>query len=838
MKRSKPPSPPSPPTKPSKTKWFATRTGKWLTRAVVALLLYTLVGFLLLPALIKWQLGKRLPIATHRNAAVRDVKFNPYALSLTINGLSLTETNGDPFASWEQLHVDFQLSSLFHWAWTFREIRLVEPRFNAVLEKDGRFNFANLMSETNAAPRPTNGTASTAMPRVIIYSLSVSNGRVGFSDLTLKTPFRTSYEPINFLVENFTTKHDRQSPYAFEAASDSGRGIAWSGSLGANPAASAGKLSIIGIDLSRHAPYLEATTSARVSGGTMDVAGDYRFALSSNGMDLVVSNLAVTTTGLELKDPETNENLFALARQALRGGRLDYRERRLHIDSVTIDQPAAVVRRRADGSINLLSLLVKQPAATNTATNLVIVAGTNAPAPWLSSLDDFRVERGAIVVEDLAIPGGFRTTLRPVSLRVQNYTTAVGSNAQVQAEMITEAGEKIGLEASVCLTPIRASGLAQLINIELPKYLPYAKPHFAGRLSSGKLDVSLPFEHALIGGNVHQVTLSNGLVRLRNIKAQSPDGTEKWVQAPLLALEGINLNLRNQTAEVRTLLSTNVEILARLETNGALNLLSLLVATNTAVGANGVRTGAAAEEARSAALTNQPAWRATVQEITLGNWAIHLQDRTLARPAAAEIDQLTLNLRDAQFPSNAPIGTQFSARVNRAGTVAARGTFRPYSAEVETEIAVARLELRPFQPWLDPLARLTVTSGSLNSTGKFTLAASNSPGPRIRFAGALVLTNFLATDQVLSREFARWKEIEIAGADVQLKPDQVEVQRVRINGLRTTLIMGRIKSLTSQASSTSAPPMRLSRRVGHRYRRPRPTRLATRMPSCRFTLPS
>jgi hypothetical protein len=41
---------------------------------------------------------KRLPALLHRPVAVAQVKVNPYALSLTLRGLAVNETNGAPFA--------------------------------------------------------------------------------------------------------------------------------------------------------------------------------------------------------------------------------------------------------------------------------------------------------------------------------------------------------------------------------------------------------------------------------------------------------------------------------------------------------------------------------------------------------------------------------------------------------------------------------------------------------------------------------------------------------------------------------------------------------------------
>ena len=120
-------------------------------RLVVALVIYSLVGFLVAPAIIKWQLRQQLPALTHRPVTVQQVRANPFALSFTVRGLALTETNGTAFAGFDSLYVNFQLSSLFRWAWTFSEIRLPGPTANVV-----RLATVSSTSPTSSplAPRP------------------------------------------------------------------------------------------------------------------------------------------------------------------------------------------------------------------------------------------------------------------------------------------------------------------------------------------------------------------------------------------------------------------------------------------------------------------------------------------------------------------------------------------------------------------------------------------------------------------------------------------------------------------------------------------------------------
>src|SRR5580658_9205707 len=143
---------------------------QWAIRIGVAVALYTIVGFFVLPAVIKSQMLKRLPALTHRHVAVQEVKLNPYALSFTSRGFSLTETNGEEFVSLGELYVHFSLSSLLKRGLVFREINVKEPSANVIRLADGTFNFSNLL--TNTPPSETKPTAGVAgkqqLPLLII----------------------------------------------------------------------------------------------------------------------------------------------------------------------------------------------------------------------------------------------------------------------------------------------------------------------------------------------------------------------------------------------------------------------------------------------------------------------------------------------------------------------------------------------------------------------------------------------------------------------------------------------------------------------------------------------
>lgn len=783
--------------------WRKPRGRKWTLGIGGALVVYLLVGFFLIPAVIKWQLLKQLPAATHRSASVRQVKFNPLVLSLTIRGLGLAETNGQPFVSFEEFYANFQLSSLFRLAWTFDRISLTEPRAVIVLGEDGQFNFADLLEPSTNAPSKPEPKSKGGLPRLTVFNLSVTNGHFGFADLSRKTPFRTDYHPINFNLRRFTTKPDRDSPYSFQASSASDRGIAWSGTLSAQPLGSRGSVLIRGVHLPVHSPYVEDFTRAQLTGGSVDVAGNYRFEVSTNGTDLVASNLVVTLSNFEVKDPGTDEVVFAVPSFALQQGTVDLRARRARVESITVDQPRALVRRMADGTLNIPALIVRRDGSANTAPMPVPPATvpSNAPPqpPWIISLSDYQLRNGSVTFEDATVAGPFRTVLSPLNVGLRGLSTATNSAGSLHLEATTEQNESIQFAADISVNPVRTSSTLQLADLELKKYQPFLAPFFRGVLTGGKAGLTLSARQELNDGAL-QAAVTNVTVRVSNLAIQDPATSQTVVSVPEFAVENASGSLEEKSVQVGAITSSAVEIHAARATDGTINLLTLLPAQDTKAAATNTPSAAAASSELPDATGSTPSeagvarpaggsWSVSLNELALRDWAIHFTDHQTPNPGQATLDQLSLTLKGAQFPSNAPVAAEFSTRVNEAGTVAVRGTVLPYSPSADAEIQIAGLALRGFQPWVEPHAKLGIESGLFDLTGRVQFAEASTHSGKLRFTGQLGVADFATLDQVLFEEFVRWEGLSVAGIDLSLQPNKVAIEQIQLAGLKTSVII-------------------------------------------------
>ena len=767
--------------KPNFLNHLPPRGRKWLLRLSLAFVAYSLIGFFLLPPIIKWQMVKRLPAITKRQAAVQQVKVNPWTLSLTVRGLALTEPDGRPFASWDELYVDFQASSLFRWAWTFKEIRLVKPFGEVILLKDGRLNFANMLeAQTNAPPKPPSGS----IPRINIFSLEVTNGFVALEDRTRRSLFRTEYRPMNLSLKEFSTRPNSDTPYSFRAESDAGRSITWAGDLTVQPLRSSGHLEVTAVQLPRYRPYLEEFTSAVVTNGLADVQFNYRLAADTNGFNLMVTNAALQVGQVRVLEPATGETVAALRGLDVQQAEFNLRERAVRLGVVKVSEAALLTRLKKNGHLNLLDLITLPGIPTNASPK--DAAPGAAPPPWTARVDDFTIEQTALSFEDLARHTPFKTELKPIEVSLKRFTTGPDSDASYSFRVGSEVAEVFEGAGTVSINPIRSSGEVKVSAVDVKKYLPYAEDFFRGKVIAGKVEARVPYRFAL-GTNSLLAGVTNLSVKLTDLGVQLPENAETVTHVAEIAFERVDASLEDRRGRVGLFKGNGGSVLVRRQKDGAINLMGLLAVSQT----NAPPTSAAPASGG----TNRPTyalggWTLNVDEVQLDNYTFKVEDLVPPKPASFLLDQLALNVKGASTLSNSPISATVSFRLNETGTVAVQGTAKIEPLFADLDVAVTNLDLRAAQPYVEQFVALGIVSGALTTAGKARFQTNDTAAPLLTFAGGVCLTNFATTDQAVFKEFVRWDDLTVSGIEAALAPNRFKIDEVRLVRPKASLLIG------------------------------------------------
>src|SRR6185369_8603490 len=174
------------------------------------LLFYTVFGFLLLPWIVRSVATRRLARELDRPVAIRSVRINPYSFACSVRGLLIQDKDGEPFASWDEVYVNFQLASFFGKPWVFKRVSATNIYVRAQMNRDYTFNFSDLIAKFAALPHSDKPSKPLALR---IDQLEIGGARASFTDMTPRNPFRRVVGPLEITLNNFHTDPDSRNPY-------------------------------------------------------------------------------------------------------------------------------------------------------------------------------------------------------------------------------------------------------------------------------------------------------------------------------------------------------------------------------------------------------------------------------------------------------------------------------------------------------------------------------------------------------------------------------------------------------------------------------------------------
>jgi uncharacterized protein involved in outer membrane biogenesis len=112
---------------------------------VVLMIVFTLVGFFVLPPLLKSILVDQLSKNLHRDVSFNKVRFNPYTLSVKVEGFLVKERgSSETFVSCDEVFLNLQSVSVIRRALVLREINIKSPYLKLTRREYGSYNFSDL----------------------------------------------------------------------------------------------------------------------------------------------------------------------------------------------------------------------------------------------------------------------------------------------------------------------------------------------------------------------------------------------------------------------------------------------------------------------------------------------------------------------------------------------------------------------------------------------------------------------------------------------------------------------------------------------------------------------
>ena len=376
----------------------------WLVATVASLFaVYLLLGYFALPRYLHGAVPEYVAEHLKRKATLGAVSFNPLLFKLELSDFALAEPDGRPIAGFRHLLVDFELSSLLRWAWTFSTIALDGLELRPDIAPDGRFNFAEL---ADSLPKSEAPSEPGPPPRLVLQHFELTDAAITFSDRSGSRPRFDTLRPLALELNDLTTLPDRRGPGNVTARLPGGGTLTWRGEMSLQPIFSLGEVSIKSARPANVWRFLQDRLKVDEPAGEVELNFRYRAAYTDGTPELTVEDIRFTAADLALSKRGAKEPFFALKTAAVAGGRFDLAQRELDLPSIELRGGAIRAEADADGVLDVQDLTIDAPAAAQSP------AATAPPGP------PWRVRLGAVRVADVALRYRDHTRVAPLELGV------------------------------------------------------------------------------------------------------------------------------------------------------------------------------------------------------------------------------------------------------------------------------------------------------------------------------------------------------------------------------------------------------------------------------------
>jgi Domain of Unknown Function (DUF748) len=732
---------------------------------------YAIIGFFILPPIIRAVAVKQLSQQLDREVSIRKVKLNPFAFSVAIRGLLIKDKDGEPFVSWDEVYVNFQLSSFLGHPWVFKNITVTGPFARAQRNKDGTFNFSDLITKFTPTNAPATPSKTPSKPIGLwIGRLQITNATASVTDLTHRMPFKRLVGPLNFTMDHFETDPANKNPHAFTGTTDAGEKISWNGFFYLDPLRSWGELTLDGLPLNKYRALYQDQLPFEIHDGFAGVDVNYRLDLSATNRVMAITNTSFTLRDFKLAEPGNGTNLVELAHFNVTGVSADAVARRAEIGLVSADGGKVfLLRQRIDSTNVAVAVTAPTPAAEAAAPNapggLPALLGslTNAAALllnstnlWTATVHDVLFTNYAFSLEDLANSRPARLDLDDITLSVKNISNLPGTNLTVDLSLRWNTNGTIKTAVAASFSPLTANVELDLDRLDFGTLDPYLEP---------MVNVLIPDSQFGLRGRVQLQTPPGQLPEIsfqgdtwidgfRAVDGAMGDDLLKWDS---VRISGIDANLNPPGAAIKEIALDNVAASLVVETNHSINLLTALrpagavamVDTNAPAATN--ETAPAAVAKSSAAATNAtpapPLPPISIGSIVISNNSASLTDRSLTPNVNMAVLDFGGTIAGLSSSPSQRADVNLSAKVDGVGPVDISGHINPFSltGAKDLKVTVKNFDLTPASPYSGKFAGYRIAQGKLNLDLAYDIVGRN-----LKSKNVITLDRFTFGDKVAS----------------------------------------------------------------------------------------
>lgn len=746
---------------------------------------FVLFTTLVLPIIIKSQAEKAILQATGRVTSVEKVRFNPFGMTLTLQGFKLLESDAKtPFVQLGQLRVSLSSTSVFRFAPVVDELSLDKLQVSLVRTAANRYNFSDILDRLAAQPKKE----KSGTPRFSINNIALQNSSIDFEDRAVAGGKKHTIRDLQLAVPFISTIPYLAEQYTDPSFSAVINGAKFSFNGKSKPLAKSMEtnlnLKLTDLNLPYYLAYLPAQVPIKLDSGklSLDLALTYRIHQNKKP-ELMIKGLT-RLDQISIKE-KNNAALASFKRFDVVSKEVELFSRKVLLQQVALDGLAVQVERDSTGKLNFQRLLPAESAAPKTVNK----SAKKEDSPPLQLLvENLALTDGTISFHDKQPAGGFKSQLQAITVKLSNLSTAANAQSTYEISLSGDSAEKFAASGTATIAPISATSQFSLSGIMLQRGWPYLQ-----NLLTAPIKGTLALEGKAAFTAQDGASVQDLGVHLKDIAAEY--GDKDSTKLSNLDLSGISFNQKDNKAAVEEIKLSGGKIKLSREADGKLSALSLL---KQPVPSNSKPGKPEPTPAKAVAKTGQKPLSWQVKKINVTGLSTSFTDKQFSEPPVFTLSNIRLSTGNLTGPTFSAMPLQFSSIFGKNAPIKVSGTVTPLPFKFNGTTSFARLPIQDFESYIPDNVNVFVLGGTLDSSMKVNVALDKDNKPVGSFSGSAGVRGFHTVDSVQEEDLLKWESLQLDQISGKLAPFSLAIHQIALNGVYSKIAVRKDGTLNLQ----------------------------------------
>lgn len=685
------------------------------------LAIYTLVGFFLLPYLIKSYVIPTVSDQIKHPIVLREAGFNPFALSLRLNGLEVRAQDQTAILGFEELFVNLRAGTLFLQKVAFDEIRLAMPFVVAKVNPEGKLNLMSLVPPSDGGNQPPAQPTSEPkkMMPVQIDLLEIGQGIVEYRDDSKAKPVLIDVVPFEIVLRNFHTvqAEGSENAHAFTAEMGKGEKVSWEGTIFLEPVESDGRVNLSGIKLTTLYQAVHDLFQFDIQQGVLGLSASYHFDLRGQAPQATVKNGKVLIRNLSIVERGGIEPVVTIPSFDVEGIQLDLQKQTVDVAKVHSADARFEAWMDPGGVLNYQTLFTpiggdEAPKKSTTAN----AKPEKAPKPWTIAVDEVALRNYRAAFEDQTLSRPGHVDVSAMNLTVKDVRIPFKKPLPVDLSLKLNETGTIGVQGKVTVEPLIADAAIKLEHIKIQPFQPYLDRFLNADVQDGAIDLkgSLRFVKEHLNEPMLRFQGDLAVNRLAVVDRKEYDNVVTWKR---LAVNRVALDMEPTAIKIAEVVWQEPSVQMVVETDGQLNLSHLAASPPP-------RDQAAPpkklETEKSHTKPAEPV-PVTIDQVKLVKLAARFQDLSIEPNVKTSLTEFGGTIKGLSSKQLKKADVNLSGKVGRAAPLKIIGKINPLSEDAFTDliITLGGMDLTPAGPYSGKYVGYGLSQGKLSLDLKY-----------------------------------------------------------------------------------------------------------------------